>query len=477
MPVISPDMHIGMTPVVSSLTTMDCDTTAQPGEYSGASLRFVATGASTSAHTITPPAVTQLGMAGTPVRVGGCVHFRLWCDDWTKISSLRFRFAPVGSNVGNCYIGTITDTAGKSTYGHMDTAYAAQWSNKWRTFVLPSNVFSMLASPALPWQANAKYFNLSTIQMDMTTTAACTLKIQRIYSPDWPVAFCATHLDLCYTGARNAITAAFGQRGWPWAFSVGSVNYAAQFPTTAELLVAQAAGADVHCHMSDTMVGDAATPFTAASTPERIMLIAGMQRRWMASVGLKGGPGMQWTTWLGNTGYGAGDTAGAAKRLGVLGGRGMCRDDTFGLNPTSSTLNTVPYTSRTHWVSDRGRYNRSHVGLHYPASGTATAADLDNWMSAKCKARLDLDYAALTSGGIHPWMHNVTTALTDGAPDIGPNLFAGFVQACQDYVSSGKLIMLTPAQVEALTYQRAGPYFVRWDGEWVHRDNPSQIAF
>ena len=42
---------------------------------------------------------------------------------------------------------------------------------------------------------------------------------------------------------------------------------------------------------------------------------------------------------------------------------------------------------------------------------------------------------------------------------------------------AGELMVLNPTTVELLTYWRPDDVIVRWDGEWVYRHDPTQIAF
>ena len=59
----------------------------------------------------------------------------------------------------------------------------------------------------------------------------------------------------------------------------------------------------------------------------------------------------------------------------------------------------------------------------------------------------------------------------------GPYSHVELVFAERDAVERGELLVLNPTMVEYLTYWRPDDVYVRWDGEWVYRNDPTRIAF
>jgi hypothetical protein len=60
--------------------------------------------------------------------------------------------------------------------------------------------------------------------------------------------------------------------------------------------------------------------------------------------------------------------------------------------------------------------------------------------------------------------------------DAGTQLLADLLADLDTKQSAGQLIVLSPTQLEMLTYWREGDVYLRWDGEWVSRSTGA-IAF
>ena len=88
-------------------------------------------------------------------------------------------------------------------------------------------------------------------------------------------------------------------------------------------------------------------------------------------------------------------------------------------------------------------------------------------------------YAANFADGVNSYTHQIVP--NDGTNpsvyDSGTNFFRDFLADLDAQVLAGKILVLSPTEVEMLTYWRQGDVFLRWDNEWVYRDDPTKIAF
>ena len=73
--------------------------------------------------------------------------------------------------------------------------------------------------------------------------------------------------------------------------------------------------------------------------------------------------------------------------------------------------------------------------------------------------------ATLSSGELGKLRRGTSTAIGQGRGYIGADRL------------NDLLSWLIPTDMEMLTFWRPGDVFMRWDGEWVYRDDPTRIAF
>ena len=85
--------------------------------------------------------------------------------------------------------------------------------------------------------------------------------------------------------------------------------------------------------------------------------------------------------------------------------------------------------------------------------------------------------------GQDPEKSNVLTVATSPSGELG-KLRRGTSTAIgqgRGYIGADRLndllSWLIPTNMEMLTFWRPGDVFMRWDGEWVYRDDPTRIAF
>lgn len=72
-----------------------------------------------------------------------------------------------------------------------------------------------------------------------------------------------------------------------------------------------------------------------------------------------------------------------------------------------------------------------------------------------------------------------THAITESPSvfDSTPRAAAGWIAHMESEERAGNLLILNPTTLEYLTFWRPGETFMRWDGEWAYRHDPTRIAF
>ena len=89
-----------------------------------------------------------------------------------------------------------------------------------------------------------------------------------------------------------------------------------------------------------------------------------------------------------------------------------------------------------------------------------------------------LEYAANCGDGIVSYTHNIVP--NDGtnpvSNDTGTLHWRDYLADLDDNVRAGRLLVLSPTELEMLTYWRPGDVYLGWDGEWRNRSDGS-IAF
>ena len=469
LPILQPQEHIGMTPITSGVLTVSHDPTM--GEFSGSSIKLAFSGAGTVSARIPLPAPIEQGVSTRPRRAAGAVHYRLRCSDWSKITRLYISLAQDGGST-NYWLGNLIN-AGESQYGMHDAAYSARWNNVWRTLVLQSKHFTKQGA-ATAWGREERYFeNIDGVVISAISTDAVDLWIDRIYSPDWPCAVITPIFDGWYASARNAAVNDYLPRGWGCGGSANTVEFGGIYPTYADLRTMSDYGFDVFCHGHQLSGASASTMGTSVSEPTFAPIIAA-QRRAMLGAGLD--PiGMRWHQWLGNLGYGAFDVAAHLRTHGIDASRGDTVDGEFGINPANAAalVNSSLFGDGS-WVSRRGRFNRAYLASYF---NVAQGAAYDAAATDPTKPTLasETDYVCKTGQIITSYDHQILDS--PSSVDVSVGFHRARVADWDARVRAGDLMILNPTMVEMLTYWRPDDVYVRWDGEWVYRNDPTRIAF
>jgi hypothetical protein len=469
LPILQPQEHIGMTPIVSGVLTVSHDPTV--GDFSGSSIKLAFSGAGTVSARLPLPAAVEQGVSTRPRRAAGAVHYRVMCDDWSKVTRLYISLAEGGGST-NYWLGNLINV-GESNFGMHDAAYSARWNNVWRTLVLQSKLFTKQGA-ASAWGKSSRYYDgIDGIVISAISTAAVNIWIDRIYSPDWPCAVITPIFDGWYESGRAAAINDYLPRGWGCGGSANTVEFGGIYPAYADLKTLSDAGFDVFCH-GHQLSGASASTMGTAVTEATFAPIISAQRRAILGAGVAR-QGMRWHQWLGNLGHGAFDVAAHLRTHGIDASRADTVDGEFGVNPANTTaLVNSSLIGEGAWVSRRGRFNRSYLASYHNVAqgGAYDAAAVD---PTRPTLASETDYVCKTGQIITNYDHQILAA--PSSVDVSIDFHRARVADWESRERAGELMVLNPTMVERLTYWRPDEVFVRWDGEWVYRHDPTKIAF
>ncbi len=469
IPILDPAQFIDMTPITSGNVTASY--AAGAGDFSSGAIRIAASAATPSTLINIPfPATLETGM-DQPVRAGGCVHIRLRCSDWSKITRLTLHLCEEGGTDKrrNC---ALISSDGKSRYGVADPQYADAWSNKYRTFSLASANWTPNGGPS-PWGVDSIYYTLTNVAFTLVTLDAVTIDIDRVYSPEWPVGIVTPIFDHWQQSAREFAMREFLPRGWG---AGGSGNKISDppLPTLNDLRQISDMGFDVFTHGHDIDATGTAVPLTESVTPARFSQILAQQRRAFLAAGVHP-DGMRWHQWLQNNGtYAGSDLAGILRAQGIGAARANTSDARWGVNPSVTTYTTISTADVSTFLPYRGSYNRIATTLY---QNIAQGGDYDSAPvnADSMTARQRIAYAAMTHQPVTMYTHAITES--PSVFDSTPRAAAGWIAHMESEERAGNLLILNPTTLEYLTFWRPGETFMRWDGEWAYRHDPTRIAF
>jgi len=474
--ILQPELFTAMGSVSSNgagtVATYDAATSAR----GLGSIKFVAAAATANQRTLLQlPQPVEAGVR-SKYRAGGIVHYRMRCSDWTKIDHLYVSLVD-GGDPTHQWQGRIVENTNVSMYGCTNPNTAAAWNGVFRNFVMQSREFYKVGSPAA-WGANARYLDITHLYIDISCSAAVTLWIDQIYSPDWPVGFVVPICDGCYDSARNLYAQDFPSRGWGWGASVNRQNTGGIYPSTADISAQAALGADIFPH-GHVLLGSSPTSLLLSGASEETFLhVHAQQQRSIMSAG-PSAEGMRWIQWLQNAGrITNNDTAGTLRKLGYNAGRADTSDAEFGYDPYDGTGKTIVKNYRAQApIPKNGRWNRSHLSAPSGRDNDGVV-NLDNYWyyNGIDTVATEVNYTALTGQCAHVYDHQIK----DPSPGIDNDTLKAYRQRIDHWDSlakDGKILVLKPSDMERITYWRPGEVFVRWDGEWVYRHDPTKIAF
>ena len=472
--IIDPDTLTGL-PLTAGSITMSYDTSEK--ERSAGSLKMAIATNVTNAFSPRVPIPASNSFAVYP-KLNARVHLRLKCSDWTKVDRLYVNF---GQNAGttNYQLCVLDGTHDNSQGAH--SGFDAKWSGVYRTFIQCSDDALKQASAAVWCDYNVPNSEYQTdgLFFTVTTTAAVNFWIDRIYSPRWPVGFLTLIGDGAYQSFRDLAVSAFNERGWHLGASLFLGTGTGIYPGEADLLAIAEAGHDVFPHMFHT---DTTVAFSGTTTKVEAKKAWQNQQRFLRNVSKLNPQAMRWCQFLQNSGrLSTTDGATLLASLGIAACRGDVADPEYGVDPfigpaqcLSTDYRSKIDTSIGGWCSVRGRYNRAYAGAH---GNLATPALRDTYSASPLQKAVE--FCANHADGIISYAHQILP-LSGIQPDpnnIGTTFWQDWLADLDSKVAAGKLIILSPTELERLTYWRPGDVFMRWDGEWVYRDDPTKIAF
>ena len=389
------------------------------------------------------------------------VCFRLAASDWAPLT--RF-YAKLGdATLANCKLWVIIDDSGggKSQYGLWNGPHPTRWNNVYRT--LRANPFAMVSNVGtMPWDENTPEAEIRAISFTVSTSAAVTLRLSRVYSPEWDRGALVHISDGGYQFFRDNALPYFLDRGWPGVVS-RLANTDANYTKDEQWPDFVAAGWDVCQH-----IAQGGSQNNASTTPAQLEQALHDFKRLAQELKVNNPGNYLFSQFLGNAGrYTGVDMAGVLRAHGIQSSRGMCSDAEYGIDPWDSKFSsTGGLEPQPHgFIPKLGRYNR----WQYATGDDATPELRDNYALSRTKRQVAITAASKSVGIIYS--HRVrpydgTNPLTG---NVGLNLFRDYIADCDDRFKSGALIPLSITQLDGLTYNRPGDVYVRWDGEWVSR--------
>lgn len=466
--IMDPSRHTGMTPIVNGALTM---TQIVSAEYPGSAIQLDITGAGTTSAHLLFPATAETALNSYTVKAGGEIHFRIKVSDWSKITSLECYFCQDGG-IANYRNFTLV-MANKTQFGGTDPTYSAVWNNQWRTIVFDSTDAIAGGSPD-PWGNSARYFDVTGLRFICVVTGAVNIQIARVYSAEWPIGVVVPIFDAWYKSAQLYAEKDLLPRNWGCGGSILSIAGAAKNPTETDIIRLASHGWDVFAH-SHGISGGVITGLSGAATEVQI-------RQWFSEhiriVRQSGSipPGSRWNQFYQNLAqYSAGtDMAGILKSYGINASRGDTPDAEFGVNPATVAYMSLGSTAKETWARRRGRFNTR------PLSAYTNMLNTDNYDAAgqnlsfpTLKSRVA--FSALAKTPTVTYFHEIVDTPT--VSDNTPAFWNGFIDHLSALTESGDIVVISPTDLELLTYWRPGEIYMRWDGEWVYRHDPTKIAF
>lgn len=478
-PILDPLRFVGMSPIVASSGNMTLSHNPSAGEFPGMSFGLDITAAGTHACYLQFPTTGSAAGVSAPIRVGPRIHARLKCSDWSKVTGIWIEFLTDGTTTKK-YRWEFVTSGVRSLYGVKHAAYADAWNGKLRTFVHDSANMTASGTPAYAWGTQEKYLPCTGVGFVVVATAAVTFEVTRIYCPEWPIGAFAPIFDGWYTTAREWALRELAPRGWGAGGSIVRTDgLDGDHPTAADIAPLVSAGFDVFLHGHALAADGQPTPMESGVTRAAALRNFAEIRGAIADQSPYAARGLQWHQWLQNNGSYAGtDMAGELRSLGINAGRGHCSDAEWGIDPNNTTNTQSDERRYQSWANLRGRFNRRPMPMYAgiaPRAGYDDPTNMGDTTYPTLKQRVQ--WAADNAEPVIGYTHRVQSTPT--TLDNTPEFMAGLVADLEAKERAGRLLILSPTDLERLTYWRNDRegLFMRWDNEWAHRSDPSKIAF
>lgn len=432
---------------------------AAPDEYGGSVIRIDLPAGLTNSGVVLPIDADVTG-AYPKALLETC--WRLNVSDWSGLS--RFYGKLGDANLANCKLWVIIDdsTGGKSQFGcYAGGAHPSRWNNVYRT--LRANPFAQVSNVGtMPWDENNPEAEVRALAFTVSTSAAVTIRLSRVYSPEWSRGAMVQVSDGGYQYFHDNLLPEFASRGWPGVVS-RLANTDATYTTDTGWQDYVNAGWDVCQHIA---IGNSAC--NASTTVAQLEQSLHDFKRLAQTIKINAPGNYGFSQFLANAGrYTGNDIAGLLRAHGIQSCRGACSDAEYGVDPWEAKFATTGWAAvHPHgFIPKHGRYNRWHLD-----SGNGATPEARNTYSGSDLQRLVAITAAGKTAGIN-YIHRAIPY--DGTNPLPGNVGLDF---CRDYVADlvsrfadGSVIPLSATQLDLLTYNRPGDIYTRWDGEWVSR--------
>ena len=444
------------------------------GDFSRHALRVSIAGAQSNAVVHIPIPVSRLAtQSGMPRRVGGQVHYRIKCSDWSKVTRLWVGFTEAPDGLSRWDAQLVENS--RSAYGCKDPIYDSAWSGKWRTLPRTSADFTKVGTPAA-WGDQARYYTPYGVRFRADTTGDVSFDIDRIYSVEWPVAVITTILDGSIRKAVQLYFAEFGSRGWGFGGSYGGNRTGGDNFTPAEYKILTASGYDVFWHTAQVLPDGYRNGMEPTNT--ELDFAAAYSHARAVMLDRFGAPqkSLMFEQFLQNKGqYNGSDMAGIMRKFGVVMCRRMCSDAQWGASewnfPTWYSQEMRPGS-----VPYGGFYNMYATTAYIGQAQNANFEDPYIGETVNYTFAQRFDYACNVGAGMMYYQHDIE----ENPPyphSVTPEWFYGYLAEADMQYKAGKAVFVNTSDLILLTLKRPGPVFQRWDGEWVYSDDPTRIAF
>ena len=428
-----------------------------PGEMYGRALKFdIPSGL--SAQIINIPILAD-SVSGQHPKALPKLEVRIKCSDWSALTRAHIRVYETVGTTGYGWM-IVNDFAGKAFWG-MKGSGSAVWNNTWRTMVLTPYRLATNIGANSAWNETSPEYTVKGVGVVVSSNAACSIEINRVSSPEWASGAIITQLDGGYAASYLPVFEQFRRRGWGGVVS-RLVGDSLEYMSEAQYLAVRDARWDLcqHVHKYGVIAG---LDNTVTEDGLRSALVAWA---WMADArGYTTADGRRTAANYQNAAPSAlSDAAQIYRECGVLGGRGLISDATYGYDPADATVDTTnmntPWCGG--WNPAFGRHNRGYLdagnGASVGARNTYEGSDLQK-MVARCRAGTDLGWT---------YIHRVQPFDGTTYPQAGNN-GPDFVQNFISDLDAGGVVPITATEADFLTYERPGDIYLDQLGVWRSR--------
>jgi hypothetical protein len=172
--------------------------------------------------------------------------------------------------------------------------------------------------------------------------------------------------------------------------------------------------------------------------------------------------------------YAGSDMGGVLRRFGVDSCRRAVADAQWGVNPWDTNYDRWLEHYTSSWVNAAGQFNWHAPSMY---GNVALGADYDapRVDSGYMTFRERLEYAALSGNALMGYHHRIQ----ENPPEfsVTPKFMRGQIAHMAELERQGSIVLVSPSELMQLLHRRPGETFLRWDGEWVYRHDPTRIAF